>query len=92
MSGSGWDTLPDTREWSGGPHGCPEVVERPSRMPESVRVWSVGPPGFLGEVGRPSRTSGFGLEALPKVREWSVGPPGYPGLVGSPSRMSGSVR
>ena len=32
MSGSGWDALPDVREWSGGPPKCPEVVGRPSWM------------------------------------------------------------
>ena len=30
MSGRGRDVLPDVLEWSGGPPGCPGVVERPS--------------------------------------------------------------
>ena len=32
MSGSGRDSLPDVREWSGGLSGCPGVVGRPTRM------------------------------------------------------------
>ena len=54
MPGSGREALPDVREWSGGPLGCPEgplgcpgVVRRPSRMSGSsrealpnVREWS----------------------------------------------------
>ena len=28
MSGSNWEALPDVREWSGRPLGCPGVVER----------------------------------------------------------------
>ena len=31
MSWSGQETLPDVREWSGCPPGCPGVVGRPSR-------------------------------------------------------------
>ena len=38
MSGSGREALPDIREWWG-------VVERISRMSESVRERSEGPPG-----------------------------------------------
>ena len=37
MSGSGRVTLPDVREWSGGPPGCPGMVGRPSRMSGSGR-------------------------------------------------------
>ena len=51
MSGSGWETLPDVREWSGGPPRCPGVVGRPSQMSGSgreilpnVREWSGGLP------------------------------------------------
>ena len=32
MSGSGWEALPDVREWSGGPPGYPGVVAKLSRM------------------------------------------------------------
>ena len=32
MSVSGWQTLPNVREWSGGPQGCLGMVERPFRM------------------------------------------------------------
>ena len=46
------EALPDIWEWSGGPPGCPGVVERPSLISVSgrealsdVRVCSVGPPG-----------------------------------------------
>ena len=37
MSGSGREALPDVREWSGGPPGCPGVVGRPTRMSGSGR-------------------------------------------------------
>ena len=37
MSGSGLETLPDLRESSGGPPGCPGVVRRPSGMSVSAR-------------------------------------------------------
>ena len=47
MSGSGRDANQDVRAWSGGPPGCPGVVNRPSRMSGSsqeavpdVREWS----------------------------------------------------
>ena len=43
-------------ECSGGPPGCPAVVERPLGCP--------------GVVGRPSRMSGSDREALLNVREW----------------------
>ena len=32
MSGSYWEALPDVREWSEDPPGCPGVVGRPSQM------------------------------------------------------------
>ena len=32
MTESGREALPDDREWSGDPTGCPKVVGRPSRM------------------------------------------------------------
>ena len=51
MSGSGSEALPNVREWSRGPPGCPGVIQRPSRMSDSgredipvVREWSGGPP------------------------------------------------
>ena len=52
MSGSGGEDLPDVREKSVAPPGCPGMVGWPSWMsgssPEAVtddRVWSGGPPG-----------------------------------------------
>ena len=38
MSGSGHEALPDVREWSGVPPGCPGVVVRPSRLFGSGRA------------------------------------------------------
>ena len=65
MSGSSRETFQDVRELSGGPPGCPRVVERLSRMFRSgreallqVREWS----------GRP----------LQDVRKWSEDHPGSP--------------
>ena len=104
MSKSGRETLPDVREWSGGPPKCPGVVGSPFRM--------------SGVVGRPSQMFGscweapcmsrrlsrlFGShwETLPDVREWSGGPPGYPSgrdalldvreWSGGPPKCSGEV-
>ena len=37
MSGSGWEALPDIREWLGGPPECLGLVGRPSRMSGCVR-------------------------------------------------------
>ena len=37
MAGSGRETLPYVREWSGGLPGCPGLVGRPSRMSEIGR-------------------------------------------------------
>ena len=90
MSGSGQEALPNVREWSGGPPGCPGVVGMSSQMSGSgqeslsdvrealpdVRVWSRGPPGC-------PRVVGSGREAHLDVWKWS-------GVVGSPSRMSRS--
>ena len=59
MSRSGRMAIPNYREWSVGPSGCPgastgfpEVIRRPFQMSESgrktpanVRQWSGGPPG-----------------------------------------------
>ena len=61
MAESGRVALRDDQEWSGGPPGCTEVVERPSKC--------------LGVVERQSRMSDKGWDALPDVRELSVGLP-----------------
>ena len=37
MSWRGREGLGDLLEWSGGPAGCPAVVEKPFRMSESGR-------------------------------------------------------
>ena len=65
MSESGREALPDIRKWSGGPPGCPEVVERPFHMfgsgRESLQDFQVclgGSPGCLGVVGSPSQVVG----------------------------------
>ena len=57
---SGWESLPDVQERSGGPPGCPGVGGRTSRMSRSgwvalpdVREWSGGPFRCPGVVGRP---------------------------------------
>ena len=70
--GSGRDTLPEIREWSGGPPVGPGVVERLFRrlgigwetLPY-VREWSGGPPVGPGVVGRTSRRSRSSREFLP---------------------------
>ena len=74
----------------GRSHGCPGVVESPSRMSGSGRKPSRIP-------GRPSLMSGSVRKSLPDVRValsdiwvWSGVPPGCPGVVGRPSRMSES--
>ena len=79
MSESGRESLPDVREWSDGPTGCPEVIK--VAFP-NVREWSGGLPGCLGVVGRTSQMSGSGREDLPDVREWSGSPPGFPEVIG----------
>ena len=91
MSGSGREsrpggreTVPNVREWLGGPQGYSRVVGRPSRMSGSgrealpdVREWLGGSPGCPGVVRRPS---------------WVVWDPrGCPGVVGRLSQMSGVV-
>ena len=47
MSGSYREALPDVREWSGGPPGCPALIGLPYRMSGNcqealpdVREWS----------------------------------------------------
>ena len=88
MSGSGRETLPDLREWSGGPPRFAGVVGRPSRTSGSGRdaariFWS---------CRKTTRISGRGREAHPDVWEWPGDPPKCPGVIGRPSRMSGSGR
>ena len=53
MFGSGRKAIPNVREWSGGPSGCPRVLESLSRMSGSgleaspdVREWLGGPSGY----------------------------------------------
>ena len=60
--GSGWESLPDVREWLGSSPGCSGVVRRPYWIFGSgweaisdVREWSGCPPVCPGVVGRPSR-------------------------------------
>ena len=90
MSESGWEALPDVREWSRDPPGCPGVVKRPSRMSGSGRESLTGvrqllgvSPGYPGVVGRPSYMSGSCRETLMNVKEWLRGPPECRGVVGS---------
>ena len=61
--GSGRETLPEVRKWSGDPIEGPEVVGRPSRRSRSGRVtisevqkWSGDIPGGPDVVGRFSWT------------------------------------
>ena len=56
MSGTGRLALPDVREWSGVPSGCPGVVGCPPGCPEVVKM--------------PSRMFGSGRETLPNFAEW----------------------
>ena len=95
----GWGALPDVRQLSGGPPGCPGVVGSPSQMSGSGREslpdvweWSGGSPGCPGVVVRLSWISRSGRKALPDVWEWKGGPPGCQRVVGRRSRMSGSGR
>ena len=82
MSGSGWETLPDVREWSRGPPRCSGVVGRPPGCAGVVR----GIPKCPVVVAKPSRMSGCGREAFPDVQKWSGDHSGCPGMVGRPSR------
>ena len=91
MFGSGWEALPDVREWSDGPNGCPGVVARPSLRSGSCRE-------AIPDVRRPFRMSGCGRMALPDVREWSVDTSGCPETLpdvrewsGGPPGRSGEV-
>ena len=85
MSGCGQESLPDDREWSRGPSGCPAVDGRPSRMTRSGREAPM-------VVERPTRMPGSGRAALSDVQYWSGGPPRCPGVVERPSRKSRSGR
>ena len=98
MSESSRESLPNVREWSGGPPASPEVVGRPSRMslslggpsgcPAFVEMTPGHPgghPGCSGVIETPSRMSGSGRESLPDVWLWSGGPSKWPGVVGGPS-------
>ena len=85
MSGSGREVLPDIREWSGGPPGCPGLLGSSYRF----RYDSTE---FPGVVGRPSRMSESGREALPDVREWSGDSSWCSRVVGRLSWRSGSGR
>ena len=87
MPGSGREALWDGRQWSGGPLGCPGVVERPSRMsgsgrealPDGRESLPDGREALLDIrdwFRRPFRMSGSGRVALLDVREWTEGPPG----------------
>ena len=89
------EALLDIREWSGGPPGCPGVVESSSRLFESGREtlrMSGIPTEISGSGQRPSLMSGSSREDLPDVRECSRGSPGSSEVVGWPSRMSGNGR
>ena len=57
MSGSGRESLPVVREWSGGPPGCSGVVRSPSGMSVSGQEAQSG-------------CSGMVEKALRNVREW----------------------
>ena len=70
MSGSGRESLPDIRRCSGGPPGCPIVVETTSRMAlTNIQEWSGRPSECPRVFGRPSRMSGIGQETIRNVRE-----------------------
>ena len=98
MSGSGqealpevWEALPDVREWSGDPPGCPSGLGSPSGCvgsPHGCPRVIEGLPECPGVVGNLSHMTGV----LPNVRNWSVIPSECQGVVGRPSRMSRSSR
>ena len=76
MSRSGREALPNVREWSGGPPGCPGLVGRPNWMSVSgleanaeVWEWSGGHPGCPAVIWKPSQMSGSDRESLPDGRE-----------------------
>ena len=59
------ESLPNVREWSGGPAECPGVVGKPSRMSRRP----------FGKSGRPSQMSGSGRVALSDVQKCLRSPP-----------------
>ena len=93
-SGSGRDTFPEVRKWSGDP---PEGFELVGEHSGGTKlVWN--PPKGPEEVEGPSRRFGIGLGTipevrkwsgtLPEVRNWSGDPPGGLKVVEGPSRGS----
>ena len=74
---SGWETIPEVRNWSGDPPGGPEVVGRPSVGPELV--------------GRSLHSNVSSRKALPEVWIWSGGPPGVQNWSGDPPGGPGVV-
>ena len=70
--GTGWETQPEVRNWSGDPPGSPELV---GVSPVGLQVVG-GYPGGPEMVGRPSRMSGRGRDILSEVRRWLGDPPG----------------
>ena len=87
-AGSGREALVESREWSGGPPGGPEVVEG---LPEGpgVVVWSSQ---WTRNGGKPSQRAGCGRDALPEGRGWSGGSTGRLGVVRMHSWRDGSDR
>ena len=79
---SGWQAIPECREWSTSPLEVSGVVVRPSQ--------SVGRPSRC--ISRPSERvkSGSGRKAIPECLEWSAGPPKVSRVVNRPSRSVGS--
>ena len=73
MHRSGRESIPNVRDRSGGPPGCPRVVGSLPRCP--------------GVFNRHSWMSGSGREVLPDDRNRPEGPPTCPGVVERPSRM-----
>ena len=85
-SGSGQETLPEVRKWSGDPIGGSELVGRRSQRSGTGRK-------TLPEARKCSETlrrSGSGWETVSEVRKWSRVSPGGPELVRRPYRRSGS--
>ena len=77
MAGSGWEALPESREWS-------EVVRKPSWTSSSGRV-------SLLEDGSGQETLTEVLETFLKGRQWSGGHPIGPEVVGRPTQVPGVV-
>ena len=77
MFRSGWDTLPNVREWSGVSPRCLAMVWSPSRLSGS------------GQKALPDDRDWYG--GIPDVREWLKGYPECLGVVGGPPRYPGVV-